>query len=106
VSSSGAGDGTAAKATTSCASPYGLSRGQPLLSDWTLLTSTGFVGREITKLLLDLDPTLRIITTDVITPPQLTTDSRLKVVQADLGDVAAIEGLFKNEEVGGIIALQ
>lgn len=60
----------------------------------------------MTKLLLDLYPTLRIITTDVIEPPRLTSDSRLRVVQADLGQPGAIEGLFEGEEVGGVIALQ
>lgn len=60
----------------------------------------------MTKLLLDLYPTLRIITTDIIEPPRLTSDSRLRVVQADLGQPGAIEGLFEGEEVGGVIALQ
>ncbi|BEJ11115.1 hypothetical protein CspHIS471_0105370 [Cutaneotrichosporon sp. HIS471] len=71
-----------------------------------LLTGAGgFVGREVTQLMLDLYPTLRIITTDIIEPPRLTDDPRLRVVKADLGDTAQIEALFEGEKVGGLIAL-
>lgn len=72
-----------------------------------LLTGAGgFVGREVTKLMLDLYPTLRIIATDIVEPPRATADKRLRVVKADLGDEAQIAGLFEGEEVGGLIALQ
>lgn len=71
-----------------------------------LLTGAGgFVGREITKLMLELYPKLRIITTDIVEPPRLTEDSRLRVVKADLGKETDIESLFKDEKVGGLIAL-
>lgn len=71
------------------------------------MLTTGFVGREVTKLMLDLFPKLRIITTDIVEPPRIIEDDkRLHVVKADLGDEAQIEALFKGEEVGGLIALQ
>lgn len=67
----------------------------------------GFVGREVTKLMLDLYPDLRLITTDIIEPPRFIDDEqRLRVVKADLGDEKQIESLFEGEEVGGLIALQ
>lgn len=72
-----------------------------------MLLTAGFVGREVTKLMLDLYPKLRLITTDIVEPPRFIEDEkRLRVVKADLGDVKQIEGLFKGEKVGGLIALQ
>lgn len=69
--------------------------------------TTGFVGREVTGLMLDLYPDLRIITTDIVEPPRVIDDEkRLRVVKADLGDEKQIEDLFEGEEVGGLIALQ
>lgn len=57
--------------------------------------------------MLDLFPKLRIITTDIIEPPRFIDDEkRLRVVKADLGNPEEIEGLFKGEKVGGLIALQ
>ena len=66
----------------------------------------GFVGAQLTQLLLDLFPKLRIITTDIIEPPKLTRDERLKVVKCDLGDIKQVEGLFEGEKIGGVFALQ
>jgi hypothetical protein len=66
----------------------------------------GFVGAQLTQLLLDLFPDLRIITTDIVEPPKLTSEERLKVVKCDLGDVKQVEGLFQGEKIGGIFALQ
>jgi len=66
----------------------------------------GFVGAQLTQLLLDLFPKLRIITTDIIEPPKLTSDERLKVVKCDLGDIKQVEGLFEGEKIGGVFALQ
>jgi hypothetical protein len=66
----------------------------------------GFVGAQLTQLLLDLFPKLRIITTDIVEPPKLTSDERLKVVKCDLGDVKQVEGLFEGEKIGGVFALQ
>lgn len=57
--------------------------------------------------MLELFPTLRIITTDIVEPPRFIEDEkRLRVVKADLGDEAQIKGLFEGEKVGGLIALQ
>lgn len=66
----------------------------------------GFVGAQLTQLLLDLFPKLKIITTDIVEPPRLTSDERLKVVKADLGDVNQVKALFEGEKIGGIFALQ
>lgn len=78
----------------------------PAHVETVLLTGAGgFVGREVTKLMLELYPTLRIITTDILEPPRFTDDSRLRCVKADLGDEAQIESLFAGEKVGGLIAL-
>jgi hypothetical protein len=66
----------------------------------------GFVGAQLTQLLLDLFPKLRIITTDIVEPPKLTSDKRLKVVKCDLGDVKQVEALFEGEKIGGVFALQ
>jgi hypothetical protein len=66
----------------------------------------GFVGAQLTQLLLDLFPKLRIITTDIVEPPKLTSDERLKVVKCDLGDLKQVEGLFEGEKIGGVFALQ
>lgn len=60
----------------------------------------------MTQLLLDLFPELRIITTDIVEPPKLTDDERLKVVKCDLGDIKQVEALFEGEKIGGIFALQ
>lgn len=70
------------------------------------LTYSGFVGAQLTQLLLDLFPKLKIITTDIVEPPKLTSDERLKVVKADLGDVNQVKALFEGEKIGGIFALQ
>lgn len=67
---------------------------------------TGFVGAQLTQLLLDLFPKLRIITTDIVEPPKLTSDGRLRVVKCDLGDIKQVEGLFEGEKIGGVFALQ
>lgn len=57
--------------------------------------------------MLELDPKVKIIATDVVQPPAPTKDeSRLKVVKADLGDVNEVKALFEGEKVGGIFALQ
>lgn len=66
--------------------------------------TSGFVGAQLTQLLLDLFPKLNIITTDIIEPSQ--TDKRVKAVKADLGDVKQVEGLFEGQKIGGIFALQ
>jgi hypothetical protein len=66
----------------------------------------GFVGAQLTQLLLDLFPKLRITTTDIVEPPKLTSDERLKVVKCDLGDIKQVEALFEGEKIGGVFALQ
>lgn len=66
----------------------------------------GFVGAQLTQLLLDLFPKLKIITTDIVEPPKLTSDARLRVVKADLGNVSEVKQLFEGEKIGGIFALQ
>lgn len=65
----------------------------------------GFVGAQLTQLLLDLFPKVKIITTDIVEPPRLTSDERLKVVKADLGDIKQVQGLFEGQKIGGIFAL-
>lgn len=66
----------------------------------------GFVGQKLTQLLLDRS-NVKIITTDIVEPPKLSTDaSRLKVVKANLGDDAAVKALFEGEKVGIVYALQ
>jgi len=65
------------------------------------------VGQKLTLLLLDLFPHLKIITTDIVPPPQLVDDAkRLVCVKADLGKKAECEKLFQGENVGGVFALQ
>lgn len=72
-----------------------------------LTLAPGFVGREVTKLLLELYPNLRIITTDIVAPPRYVDDEkRLRVVQADLGKAEDLAKLFEGEKVGGVFALQ
>ena len=68
----------------------------------------GFVGRQLTLLLLKLYPKVKLITTDVILPPDfgVKDTSKLKPVKADLGDVKQTESLFEGEKVGGVFALQ
>ena len=66
----------------------------------------GFVGAQLTQLFLDLFPKLRIITTDIVEPPKLTNDERLRTVKCDLGDIKQVEGLFEGEKIGGVFALQ
>ena len=67
----------------------------------------GFVGQQLTQLLLKLFPDVRLITTDVVQPPKLIDDEkRLRVVKADLGDTEQVKGLFAGEDVGGVYALQ
>ena len=66
----------------------------------------GFVGAQLTQLFLDLFPKLRIITTDIVEPPKLTSDERLRTVKCDLGDSKQVEGLFEGEKIGGVFALQ
>ncbi|KAL1405533.1 hypothetical protein Q8F55_009171 [Vanrija albida] len=72
-----------------------------------LLTgANGFVGREVTKLLLELYPSLRVITTDIVEPPRYVDDEkRLRVVQADLGKPDELAKLFEGEKIGGVFAL-
>lgn len=78
----------------------------PRASQDLSLNHSGFVGAQLTQLLLDLFPKLKIITTDIVEPPKLTQDERLKVVKADLGDVNQVKSLFEGEKIGGIFALQ
>ncbi len=53
---------------------------------WAKADPTGYVGQELTKLLLTLYPGLRLVTTDMNTPPTFVDDTtRLRVVKADLG---------------------
>lgn len=67
----------------------------------------GFVGQKLVELLLELDPKLKIIATDVVQPPApIKDESRLRVVKADLGDPKEVKALFEGEKVGGIFALQ
>lgn len=69
--------------------------------------TSGFVGQQLTQLLLDKCPGVKIITTDVVVPPKLVDDEkRLKVVKADLGDKAQVKALFEGENIGGVYALQ
>jgi nucleoside-diphosphate-sugar epimerase len=71
------------------------------------LTWLGFVGQQLTSLLLELFPSLRIITTDIVEPPRSIDDEkRLKVVKADLGDLSQVKKLFEGETIGGVYALQ
>ena len=71
------------------------------------LTHPGFVGQQLTRLLLQLFPNVKLITTDIVAPPAFVNDaSRLRVVEADLGDINQLKGLFENETIGGVFALQ
>lgn len=64
------------------------------------------MGQQLTQLLLHLFPTTKLITTDIVAPPDYLHDpSRLRPVKADLGDVAQVKGLFEGEKVGGVFAL-
>ncbi|ORY32634.1 hypothetical protein BCR39DRAFT_523291 [Naematelia encephala] len=66
----------------------------------------GFVGQKLAQLLLDLFPSIKVITTDIVQPPSLSDDpKRFKAVKADLGDSAQVEGLFHGEVIGGVFAL-
>ncbi|WVF71767.1 hypothetical protein IAT40_006575 [Kwoniella sp. CBS 6097] len=67
----------------------------------------GFVGQQLVKLLLSLYPSVRLITTDIVQPPNhgIDDEKRLKSVKADLGDKAQLEALFEGEKVGGVFAL-
>jgi len=79
----------------------------PLPSTSRIKPTSGFVGQQLTQLLLDKFSDVKIITTDVVLPPRLVEDEqRLKVVKADLGDKAQVQALFDGEEVGGVYALQ
>lgn len=68
----------------------------------------GFVGQQLVKLLLELHPTVKLITTDIVQPPShgVTDTNRLKSVKADLGKQEEIDGLLKGETIGGVFALQ
>ena len=68
----------------------------------------GFVGQQLTQLLLKIQPNVRYITTDIVTPPNfgVTDSSKLKPVKADLGDVKQVKSLFEDEDIGGVFALQ
>lgn len=59
-------------------------------------------------MLLKHQPHVKYITTDVILPPNfgITDKSKLNPVKADLGDMAQVEALFKDQKIGGIFALQ
>jgi nucleoside-diphosphate-sugar epimerase len=68
---------------------------------------TGFVGVQLTQLLLKELPDVKLITTDIVQPPALIEDTkRLRCVKSDLGDKAQVEALFEGEEIGGVFALQ
>jgi hypothetical protein len=95
----------AQEVSPACSFPLSF-RGRPLPS-WFRDLITGFVGRELLLLLLDKFPSVNFITTDIVTPPQLTDDKiRLKVVKADLSDKAQVKALFEGEEIGAVYALQ
>lgn len=67
----------------------------------------GYVGQELTKLLLKVFPDVKLITTDIQAPPAFVDDaSRLKTVKADLGDPEQVKSLFEGETIGGVFALQ
>jgi hypothetical protein len=69
--------------------------------------SVGFVGQQLSRVLLDLHPNVKILATDIVLPPTLDQDEkRYKAVKADLGDIKQVESLFEGEEVGGVFALQ
>ncbi|KIR55878.1 NAD-dependent epimerase/dehydratase [Cryptococcus gattii Ru294] len=67
----------------------------------------GFVGQQLVKLLLELHPTVKLITTDIVQPPNhgVTDTNRLRSVKADLGRQEEIDGLLKGETIGGVFAL-
>lgn len=73
-----------------------------------LMHTKGFVGQQLVKLLLELHPTVKLITTDIVQPPNhgVTDTSRLRSVKADLGKQVEIDGLLKDETIGGVFALQ
>lgn len=65
-------------------------------------------GRELTQLLLEDAPAIRLITTDIREPPKygVEEESRLVVVAADLGNKEDVEKLFSYGQVDGVYALQ
>ncbi|KAK4685884.1 hypothetical protein P7C73_g4257, partial [Tremellales sp. Uapishka_1] len=67
----------------------------------------GFVGQQLTALLLDQFPDVKLITTDLSPPPSLgaSNSRRLKSVGVDLGNVAQVNSLFEGETIGGVFAL-
>ncbi|EIW68076.1 NAD-dependent epimerase/dehydratase [Tremella mesenterica] len=67
----------------------------------------GFVGQQLTQLLLQLYPSIRLITVDINVPPTygITDSNKLKSVKADLGDLDQVKSLFEGETIGGVFAL-
>lgn len=68
----------------------------------------GFVGQQLTELLLKHQPNVKYITTDIVQPPNLgvTDTSKLHPIKADLGDMKQVKDLFEGEDIGGVFALQ
>lgn len=68
----------------------------------------GFVGRELTQLILDSFSDVSLITTDIQAPPTfgITDVNRLRPIAADLSDAKQIEELLAGQRVQAVFALQ
>ncbi|WVQ82275.1 hypothetical protein IAT38_004403 [Cryptococcus sp. DSM 104549] len=67
----------------------------------------GFVGQQLVQLLLKLFPSVKLITTDIVEPPNhgVTDSKRLTCIKADLGKIDEVKALFEGETIGGVFAL-
>lgn len=65
----------------------------------------GYVGQELTKLILSTNPEVELITTDISAPHNHGSE-RVKPVAADLSDVKQVEGLLEGKRVQAVFALQ
>lgn len=65
----------------------------------------GYVGQELTKLILSTNPQVELITTD-IRAPEDHGEKRVKAVAADLSDVKQVEALLEGKRVQAVFALQ
>lgn len=69
--------------------------------------ASGFLGRLLSRHLLQAYPKLVVIATDIVQPPSQdgVSDDRLIRTKADLGKREEVEGLFAKRDVQGVFAL-